>query len=66
MGYLVTILSMVLSFFAGLLSFKIKSRWCRECGLAVGTLCVECRNRHRVDNLRASGQQRPDTVAGAA
>jgi hypothetical protein len=34
MGYLVTVvLAMLLGFLAGLLSFKVKSRWCTECGM---------------------------------
>jgi hypothetical protein len=33
MGHLIAVvLAMLLGFLAGLLSFKVKSRWCAECG----------------------------------
>ena len=33
----------VLGFAAGLLMFKVKSRWCRWCGARLS--CPDCRNR---------------------
>jgi len=41
MGFLVTILpAMLLAYLAGLLSFKIKSRWCPNCGTV--KTCPRC------------------------
>ncbi|MGC9667485.1 hypothetical protein ACNTMW_13120 [Planosporangium sp. 12N6] len=41
MSYLVTgVLAMLLGFLAGLLSFKIKSGWCAECGMVKS--CPRC------------------------
>jgi len=41
MGYLVTIMpAMLLGFLAGLLSFKVKSRWCSNCGTVKS--CPRC------------------------
>jgi hypothetical protein len=31
----------VIGYLAGILSFRVKSRWCRECGAT--TRCPECR-----------------------
>jgi hypothetical protein len=40
-SYLVTVvLAMLLGFLAGLLSFKVKSRWCAECGMV--KTCPRC------------------------
>ncbi len=35
----------LLGFLAGLFVFKVKARWCRECGATLS--CVECRQRRR-------------------
>jgi hypothetical protein len=41
MGYLVTVvLAMLLGFLAGLWSFKVKSRWCSDCGAVKS--CPKC------------------------
>jgi uncharacterized membrane protein YeaQ/YmgE (transglycosylase-associated protein family) len=41
MGYLVTTVpAILLGFLAGLLSFKIKSRWCANCGMVKS--CPRC------------------------
>jgi hypothetical protein len=34
------IIDLVVGFFAGLFSFKIKKRWCPECGATLR--CVDC------------------------
>jgi len=41
MGYLVTVVpAMLLGFLAGLWSFKVKSRWCSDCGAVKS--CPKC------------------------
>jgi hypothetical protein len=41
MGYLVAVvLAMLLGFLVGLLSFKVKNRWCTECGMVKS--CPRC------------------------
>ncbi len=41
MGYLMTIVAaMLLAYLAGLLSFKVKSRWCAACGTVKS--CPRC------------------------
>jgi hypothetical protein len=39
----VVLAALVVGFLAGLLSFRIKTRWCPSCGATLG--CVECRDR---------------------
>ena len=43
MEVLVTLFAMLLGYLAGLLSFKIKSRWCPECGAIKS--CPTCTGR---------------------
>jgi hypothetical protein len=41
MGYLVTVVpAMLLGFLAGLWSFRVKSRWCSQCGAVKS--CPDC------------------------
>lgn len=41
MGHLVTVVvALLLGFLAGLLSFKVKSRWCASCGMVKS--CPRC------------------------
>lgn len=37
---------------AGWSLHRLKPRWCQECGMPVGRICIECRDRSRADNLR--------------
>jgi hypothetical protein len=37
-------------------------RWCRLCGHPVGTVCIECRDRRRANNLRLVRNQRRDLI----
>jgi len=41
------------------------TRWCRLCGQPVGGTCIECRDRHRADNLRNARNQRHDMLTDA-
>jgi hypothetical protein len=44
MAQMITVvLAMLLGFLAGLLSFKVKSRWCAECGTVKS--CPRCADR---------------------
>ena len=44
MGYLVTaVVAMLFGFAAGLWSFKVKSRWCTDCGAVKN--CLKCAGR---------------------
>jgi hypothetical protein len=45
---------------------RVVVRWCRRCGQPVGTMCIECRDRHRAANLRQIRNQRHDMISGAA
>ena len=59
MGHIVTaVVGTLLGFLAGLLSFRIKARWC-TCGLV--KTCPECSGRNRVQVEHRAG-----TVAGLA
>jgi len=42
----VSLAALFIGFLAGLLAFKVKRRWCRECGATLQ--CLECKaNLHR-------------------
>ena len=45
---------------------RVRIRWCRQCGQPVGSVCIECRDRCRADNLRASRNQRNDRLQSPA
>ncbi|MCU1658741.1 MAG: hypothetical protein JWO57_3397 [Pseudonocardiales bacterium] len=60
MGHLVTvILAMLLGFLAGLLSFKVKNRWCADCGTVKS--CPRCAGW--ADSLTAQGLPGSTTAA---
>ena len=43
------IASLLVGFLAGLLTFKVKVKWCSRCGSALS--CVECRDAKRVSRF---------------
>jgi hypothetical protein len=61
MAYLLACIAvgtLAVGFLAGLLSFKVKLRWCRECGATLR--CVDCLARKRsAAPLSASTRSRP-------
>jgi hypothetical protein len=48
--------AILLGYVAGLLSFKVKLRWCRECGATLRCLDCQERKRRTLSGMNPSGR----------